>query len=121
MTDEQRRFLDRARASLEARSQQLPPTLEGRLRAARRSALAPSRRFAHRAWLPAMATAALVAVVVALSWFSRPLEEPGLTLAQLSLDNSASDFDMLTRDEPLELYQDLEFYYWLEQGGEHAG
>lgn len=121
MDDEQQRFVDRARTSLEARSQQIPPSLEGRLRAARRTALATPRHTLHRGWLPAVASAALVAVVVAVGWFSRPLEEPGITLARLNLDNAAGDLEMLTREEPLELYQDLEFYYWLEQGGEHAG
>lgn len=118
MNDEQQRFVDRARASLDERSQQLSPTLEKRLRAMRRTALASSRR-RERAWLPAMAAAALV-VVAGVSWFSLPHEDHLTTLARNAVDDGIADFDILTRDTPLELYQDLDFYYWLEQRGSHA-
>lgn len=120
MNDEQQRFVDRARASLDASSQQLPPALEGRLRAIRYTALASSRR-PERAWLPAMAAAVLVAVVSGVSLFSVPREENVITLARIAVDDGAADFDILTRDAPLELYQNLDFYYWLDQGEGHAG
>ena len=121
MNDEQQRFIEKARASLNARSQQLSPALEGRLRAVRRTAMASTRRTSSRLWLPAMAGMMLVAVVVGVSWFSRPMPDEGMTLARLDANGAADDFELLTRDAPLELYQDLEFYYWLELEGEHAG
>lgn len=116
MNDEQQRFVEKARASLDARSQQLSPALEGRLRAARRTALASSRA-PERSWLPAMAATALVVVVAGTSWLALP--QRGQVSAPAGL--AVEDFDILTQDEPLTLYQDLEFYYWLDQGGEHAG
>lgn len=122
MSDEQRDFVDKVRATLDARSERLSPSHQGRLRAARRTALAaPRRATAHRLWLPALATAALVVVVVTMAWVSRPVMEQELSLAQTSRAPAAGDFEMLTQDMPLELYQDLEFYYWLEQGEANAG
>jgi len=122
MSDDEQDFLKRVRHSLDARSQQLSPSLEGRLRAARRHAFSPSRRaVSRRLWLPAMATAALVVIAVTLSWSPPHSGKPELSLAQSTLGNAAGDFEMLTQGAPLELYQDLEFYYWLEQEGTHAG
>lgn len=118
MNDEQQRFVDRSRASLDERAQQLSPALERRLRTVRHTALASSRR-RERTWLPAMAAAALV-VAAGVSWFSRPYEEHLTTLARNAVDDGVADLDILTRDTPLELYQDLDFYYWLEQRGAHA-
>lgn len=121
MNDEQQRFIDKARASLDERSQRLSPTLEGRLWAVRRTALSPGRHASPRFWMPAMAATAMVAVMAVMIWFSQPVEEEGITLARISANDGVADFEMLTQDAPLELYRDLEFYYWLEQGGEHAG
>lgn len=121
MSDEQGHFVEKARASLDERSRQLSPALTGRLRAARRTALASQRQTTSRLWLPAAAATALVVVVVGVSWFSRPSPDQGISIAQIGNDSGVADFDMLTRDAPLELYQDLEFYYWLDQGAEHAG
>lgn len=122
MSDDEQHFLKRVRDTLDARSQQLSPALEGRLRAARRHALSPSRRApSRRYWLPAMATAALVVIVVTMSWSPQQSEKSEISLAQSAMGKAAGDFDMLTQDAPLELYQDLEFYYWLEQEGTNAG
>jgi len=122
MNDDEQRFIERAREGLDARSERLSPSQEGRLRAARRTALNSSRHASSRRyWLPAMATAALVVVAVMVSWIPQPTEQPGITLAQVSPDKAAGDFEMLTQDTPLELYQDLDFYYWLDQGGTNAG
>lgn len=122
MNDDEQRFIERARDSLEARSQQLSPSQAGRLRAARRNALNSSRpALSRHFWVPVVATAALIVVAVTLSWNPPSTEPPGIPLAQGNMDKAAGDFAMLTQDTPLELYQDLEFYYWLEQGGANAG
>jgi hypothetical protein len=68
-----------------------------------------------------MATAMVIALAVVLNWLPQQGEPPGVRLAQPGLDQMAGDLEMLSRDEPLELYRDLEFYYWLEQEGAHAG
>jgi hypothetical protein len=121
MSSDERQFVARARASLEARSQQLSPAQAGRLRAARRTALAGSRRHRYRIWLPATATAMVVALALLFTGLPRQDAEPPLSLAHNAFEQSAEDLEMLTRDEPLELYRDLDFYYWLAQEGGRAG
>jgi hypothetical protein len=65
--------------------------------------------------------AAVLMVVAGVNLFLQSSHEQEIALARIAVDDGAADFDILTQDTPLEFYQDLEFYYWLEQGGERAG
>jgi hypothetical protein len=118
---EEQKFIERARDSLDARAEALELHLATRLRGVRREALAQGRSAGHRYWLPALAAASLAAVFVGVTWFGgqAPHQENGLL--QAGLESGASDFDMLTRSEDLELYEQLDFYYWLEQRNTSAG
>ena len=64
-------------------------------------------------WLPAtgVAAAALLAVMLAV--------EPGTAVPDDPV--SASDFGMLLEDDSLEMFEDLEFYSWLEGDELDAG
>lgn len=112
-------FIERARLSLDARADSLEPHLAGQLRAARRHALA-ARRDRHGAWVPAVAVASLAAVIVGVMWFGIQADKAGPVLSQ-ALESRAMDFELLTSSEDLELYERLEFYYWLEQRDTNAG
>lgn len=105
--DKESRFIAATKAELERSAQQLDELTIARLRAARRNAL--DARPHRVAWLAAggLATAALTATVVAFLLFT-PAAPPVAGLEQ---------FDLLSENDGLELYRDLEFYRWL---AEHA-
>ena len=119
--NEEQKFIVRARESLDASADRLEPQLAAQRRAARRHALSARRRTYHRGWVPALAAASLAAVFVGVMWFGTESTAPDPGLLQASLDNGATDFELLTRSEDLELYERLEFYYWLEQRNTGAG
>jgi hypothetical protein len=106
--DKESRFLAAAKAELDRSTQQLDELTLARLRAARLRALTPHPR--RRVWLVAggLATAALAATLVAFLLFAPAAAPP---------DTGLEQFDLLSENDGLELYRDLEFYRWL---AEHA-
>ena len=106
--DKESRFIAAAKAELDRSTQQLDALTLTRLRAARLRALEPRPR--RLAWLAAggLATAALSAALVAFLLFAPAAPPPATGLEQLEL---------LSENDGLELYRDLEFYRWL---AEHA-
>lgn len=89
----------------------LPPSVEGRLRAARRTALSSkSSSMAKMFLLPAMSLVcmAIVAMVVLRS------QSPSLPMAPVD------DMYMLTSGDDFELYDDVEFLLWLGEQGDAA-
>ena len=118
---EEQKFIERARQSLDAHAEQLEPRLAAQLRSARQEALDARRRPVHRGWMPALAAASLAAVVVGVMWFGGERVGQQPELLQASLEHGATDFEILTRSEELELYEQLDFYYWLAQRDSSAG
>lgn len=117
--DDDDRLVERIREHLDARVDDLDAETLSRLAEARRRALAaagkPRRRWTiprpgdHRAadWVvPAGAFASVVATVLALTIM---VAEPGNGLAK-----EVDDLEMLTAGEEIELYENLEFYLWLQ-------
>ena len=106
--DKESRFIAAAKAELGRSAQQLDELTIARLRAARRNALEARPR--RLAWLAAggLATAALTATLVAVLLLAPAAAPPVSGLEQ---------FDLLSENDSLELYRDLEFYRWL---AEHA-
>lgn len=106
--DKESRFIAAAKAALDHGTQQLDELTIARLRAARHKALAARPR--RRAWLATggLATATLGAALVAFLLFTPAVAPPVPGLEQLEL---------LSENDSLELYRDLEFYRWL---AEHA-
>ena len=119
--NEEQKFVERARQSLEARAAELDPQLVIQLREARRTALASPRRVGHRGWVPALAAASLAAVFVGVMWFGAETQTPEAGIVQASLENGATDFALLTSREDLEFYEQLDFYFWLDQRSADAG
>ena len=105
-------LVERARAAVAREAEQLDALTRVKLSAARRAALdelAQPRPGLQPGWLPlgAAATAALVAVGVALS-LRTPPPEAGL--------EPVSELEVLLGDDDPALYdEELEFYAWLEQ------
>lgn len=109
--DKESRFIAAMKAELERGTQQLDALTTARLRAARRRAIdARPRRLA---WLVAggLATAALTATLVAFLVFTPAAAPPISGLEQ---------FDLLSENDGLELYRDLEFYRWLAENADAA-
>jgi len=109
------KFLNAAKRALDTAEKNLAPGTVARLRAARRQALeGNARRSLRPAWLlpaGALATAAVVATVAALLWFSAPSGPSGNNLLQANVD----DLGLLTAPESPDFFADLEFYDWLDK------
>lgn len=102
--DSERRLAQAARTELERSLGEMDGASLARLAAARERALALRHppRFGHLPWwVPAPALAAAVAVIVVL-------------LRAQSPDTHEAGEWMSTLDEGYELYQNLDFYEWLE-------
>lgn len=119
--NEERKFIERARLALDARAAGLDPRSAARLREARGNALATPRRIGHSGWIPALALASLAAVFVGVMWFGAETQRPEAGMVQANAEHGVTDFELLTSSEDLELYERLDFYYWLEQRSANAG
>jgi len=117
MNDGDKQFIDRARNSLDRRFEHTPAHVSSRLNAARHRALDSRRHDGRGIWAPAMATAALVVVVVSGVWFGDQSGQP----VPSGPVQQAEDFEMLTRGDDLALYADMDFYLWLDKRGMDAG
>ena len=104
--DKESRFIAAAQAELDRSVEQLDELTIARLRAARLCALEPRPR--RLTWLAAggLATAALTATLIAFLLFAPAAAPPVSGLEQ---------FDLLSENDGLELYRELEFYRWLAE------
>ncbi len=98
----------RAREALDARAEALDGATRSRLRQARAQALARARRPVATAprlrW--AVALAAVLLLAVAVVW-----QQQASRLAPEAVE----DLEVLASSDDLELYQDLDFYLWLDE------
>jgi hypothetical protein len=113
MTERDDGFQAGIRQQLEEAGDQLDQETLRRLRLARAEALeaaAGSRR--NRLWLDVAMVGSVAALAVAL-WLVMPQQQNQPSLA-------FDDMEMLVDAEEPEFYQDLDFYYWLEQENEQG-
>lgn len=108
-----RELLEGSKALFDSSVESIDGATRTRLRGARERALeelAPRARFGGpRLWIPALAAAALVALV------TLPLMERSGTGADSSFETmAAGDLEILLGEEELEMLAELEFYEWLE-------
>lgn len=109
-------FIEKVRVSLEQSLEQTPAHISSRLRTVRRQALGSRRHAKQLYWLPAMATAALVAAIGTGVWFGNtPQTTTPAPEVVAKMEQRVSDFEMLASGDDLELYEELDFYLWLEQ------
>lgn len=117
--DDEAKLVERIREQLDADVDDLDGATLSRLAEARRQAVAAAGKPRRRWWMPrpggqgaadwlvpAGAFASVVATVVALTIM---VAEPGNGLAK-----EVDDLEMLTAGEEIELYENLEFYLWLQ-------
>ncbi len=113
-------LLRRIRQELDGRVEGQSPSLQGRLRAARREALA-TRSASHGFRLAAMAASFFLVITISVLWF-RPSPVPQQHAGGLLQATNSIDQQMLHSGDDIEFYQELEFYYWLQQQEPaHAG
>ena len=115
-------WLDQARTLLDDSAAGLDAATLSRLNRARQGALAQRRRTAPRRWmLPAGLASACLALFVALAWHALL---PSGALQELPINSrnvANADMDLVSSDDSLEMYQDLEFYAWLEAQDQDLG
>jgi hypothetical protein len=117
-TNEQDRELtERVTSELDRGIEAIGTPVLGRLAAMRAEAVARSegrRGFLRKVprWIPVsgLATAAVLVVAVSL-WMHAGTSRPVVSLT------NPDDVEILTSQDRIELYQDLEFYRWLDEGG----
>lgn len=116
--DDDARWLDAARRELDAGTESLDAATLSRLNRARQAALEATRARRAPRWLaPAFAAGACAALALAAALpLIRGGADPAAPVAE-----AGADFEMLAATEDLALYQDLEFYAWLETQSPSGG
>ncbi|WP_127477780.1 hypothetical protein [Sulfurivermis fontis] len=113
MQDDERRLIAQVRAALDESVANLDAVTRSRLAQARARAQRPQRQ--RRYWWLPLGGAVLASLFAAMLWLGQPALLPGTAV------DSATDFELLTASEDLELYQELDFYHWLAEEEPHAG
>lgn len=110
-------LLEQIHNSLDQSVQQLDGETRSRLASARAEAL-QGRERQHNYWLPAGGFAAASLLAAALLIYN-PTDQAtdGFPLALL---DEGQDLEIITALEQPELLEDLEFYYWLDEGRKDA-
>ena len=108
----------RARTLLDESAEGLDAATLSRLNRARQAALTQALPRAARRWfLPAGMASACVLLLAVVAWHSQ-VPSGAARLPELpftaSASSAGSDIDLVSGDDSLELYQDLEFYAWLD-------
>lgn len=113
----EKQFIDAAKAGLEQQADELSPEIRRQLSQARKQALQGAAKQPVKSYwqglLPAAGwssavAAAVVAVIVILPSGTTP-RTPAIELEQLSFET----LEMLSAEDDLELYENLEFIAWL--------
>jgi hypothetical protein len=128
--DELPGWTTQAKQALDDSAQNLDAATLSRLNRARQSALDRTRPRRVRTWFaPAgLVSACAVLLVVAVTWY-RPVTAPpaggdavtadGLANASATAGGfSANDLELVSSDDSIEFYQDLDFYAWLDAQGQ---
>jgi hypothetical protein len=122
MDEKQTDFEQRTQALLRESAEQLDGATSSRLTQARHAALAASeqRQSKPRYWLlPATGVAA--ATVIAMVLTNHSALETKQIVANVAVDAvSIDDMEIVTADDSLEFYRDVDFYAWLAVIDEEA-
>ncbi len=117
MSHKDDKLLEQIRNTLDQSVDELDGATRSRLASARAQAL-ENAGTSHNYWLPAGGFAAASAIVAALLILN-PAEQTLEGLPVAMLDNG-QDMEIIAALDDPELLEDLEFYYWLEEGIEDA-
>lgn len=113
MSGDEEQFVKEIKAQLDRQAESLDSRTLTRLRQARAAAQAEGAKRGWR-WQPAAAFAS-VAVLAAAIWIAMPAGHDG-TPRLAALD----DLELLATNDDLELYEEIEFYQWLETQDEQG-
>ncbi len=113
--DKEQQLLSTIKSRLDEAEENLPANVTGRLQAARFDALNRQPQSLLNRWaMPAAAISGIVlTAVLGLNLIQAP--ESGLTPESLA---GINDFTLLLANDDFEMYQDLEFYLWLDESDE---
>ncbi len=105
------KFEAKVRAQLQDWQPELPPNVAGRLRAARRTAIAyaPTQRKLSPVKLAMLSTACVAMVAVGVVTMNREQDKEQIRM---------EDMVMLSTGDEFELFDDIEFLLWLESQGD---
>jgi len=117
MSDSEKPWLTQVRTILDQSADGLDAATLSRLNRARQAALA-RRATAQRWYLPAGLASACVLLLALFTWHA-PAPQTELPLAAKSA--AGGDIDLVSSDDSLDFYQDLEFYAWLEAQDQDLG
>jgi len=110
-------WLDQATTLLDESAKGLDASTLSRLNRARQAALQQRQR-ARRWALPAGLVSACVLLLALFTWHGYlPSESPDSPL----VSHAEGDLDLVSSEDSLEFYQDLEFYAWLEAQDQDLG
>ena len=111
-------WISRTKVLLDESADGLDAATLSRLNRARRAALEHARpRVARRWFLPAGLASACGLLLAVAVWHARaPADAARLPELPFSagVSSNGADIDLVSSDDSLELYQDLEFYAWLD-------
>jgi hypothetical protein len=118
-------WTSQAKQMLDESTENLDAATLTRLNRARQSALESARPRRLRSWfVPAgLAGACAILLAVAVVWHRpAPQSVPDPFLPNATANFAGTDLDLVSSDDSIEFYQDLDFYAWLEtQGGDNNG
>lgn len=113
-------FAKRAKAMFDDSVERLDGATLSQLNQRRQAALAElSTRDAGIAWgrwMPATGAVAAAAVVAVML-----LQGPEIEIPANGMESAATDFEILTGDDELDMIEELEFYAWIELAELEAG
>lgn len=112
------RFLKNVRSELDRETRDLDAKTYARLQGIRYSALAEleSSRGKWRQFLRSPVVAVAIGIIIAVVATVTFKSVPTIDSAQ-----NLTDLDILVSEENLDLFADMEFYYWLAETDDHAG
>ena len=113
-------LLNRIRRELDDGVESLDGETRARLTSARHEALKHTKQPGLRAWLPTGGLALASLLVIMVIAFKLQPAGPELDFPVVLLENE-QDLELVGAIDNFEMLEELEFYYWLEEGAEGAG
>lgn len=119
MTQQNEQFISRIKESLDESVESLDAATCSRLSNVRAAALQGQRRGTR--WLLPAGGVAVATLAVALLFYITPLSQRFGTEQYWDSVEVMQDIEMLSSVDDIEMIENLEFYYWLDEEGSNAG
>lgn len=109
ITDDEQKFLQQMRTSLNASESSLDDSIVARLKNARIQALSEPQKMDRWTWIPVASVASVATMLVLVSFLYR-----GAPQHEAQTVANGVELELLMSQESLELLEQLEFYQWLD-------